>query len=66
MLTLVVIASITPANTGDNESSSKDDGVPTAVLAGVGGIMVVIVAVILMVILLIILLVRKNRHQKDG
>ena len=40
--------------------------VPTAVLAGVGGMMVIIVTVILMVILLIIFLVRKNRHQKDG
>ena len=47
------------------ESSTKDSGVPAAVFAGVGGMMVALIALILIVILLVIFLVRKNRHQKN-
>ena len=55
----------TPTDMSDTESSSEDDGVPTAVFAGVGGVVVVIIALVLLVILLIVILVRKNRNHKD-
>ena len=62
--TPVIKASNTP-DMSDTESSSEDDGVPTAVFAGVGGVVVVIIALVLLVILLIVVLVRKNRNHKD-
>ena len=54
----------TPTDMSDTESPSEDSGVPTAVFAGVGGMVVVIIALFL-VILLIVVLVRKNRNHKD-
>ena len=45
-------------------SVPKDGGVPTAVFAGVGGVVVVIIALKLLVILLIVILVRKKRNYR--
>ena len=50
---------LSPSPTDTSESSGG--GIPTAVIAGIAGMMAVIIALVLLVTLLIVILLKKNK-----